>query len=89
MLCREEDEGCQEVLVDLKDLLDAAINENGSNEGLENISKDLRRLEKLWLSIIQVEVPAEGVLNELISILLIHVVLDLFLDFPLIEHPAL
>lgn len=89
MLSREEDEGCQEVLVDLKDLLDATIDENGSNEGLEYISKNLRGLEKLRLSIIHVEVPAEGVLDELISILLIHEVLDLFLDFPLIKHPTL
>lgn len=47
------------MLVDLKDLLDAAIDENGTDEGLEDVSKDLRGLEKLWLSVIQVEVPAE------------------------------
>lgn len=84
----EHDKRREQVLIYLYHLFNPSIKEDSTNDSFEDIAKDLRRLKHLALPSIQEEVASERKLNELVRITLIHELLDLLGESPVIEHPS-
>lgn len=81
-----KEEGCQEVLKDAKNLLNAAVDEYRPNEGLKDVAHDLARLKDLDLSIVHPEVLLEGVADVAVQVILLVQLLLVFLTLLVLVH---